>query len=83
MTAYGFTGGHRMAPDHCAEPPAHELTFRYRAQSIGTKNGVIPPLPSYQEAMRIIARANKPRIRVRDGQVIRVTVPQPLHEETT
>lgn len=52
---YGFAGGHkveRLAP----MPTAQEITIRSRAQSLLTKDGKRADLPSYEEALEIIAK---------------------------
>lgn len=69
MTAlnYGFLGGRRMkrlAPI----PHAHEVNVIARAQSILTSNGMVGPVLPYEDAKRVVRRA--------EGKS-RVTVPPP------
>lgn len=52
---YGFMGGHkieRLAP----MPTAQEITIRARAQSLLSTGGKRAELPSYEEALEIIAK---------------------------
>lgn len=55
---YGFSGGHkveRLAP----MPTAQEITIRARAQSLLSKDGKRAELPSYEEALEIIAKSER------------------------
>jgi hypothetical protein len=63
---YGMAPWSRLPPT----PPAHEISIRVRAQSLLSRDGKRAELPSYEAALRIIARANKPSGRS-------VTVPAP------
>lgn len=67
VVQYGFLGGHkleRLAPSSLA----HEASIIARAQSLRTRNGVVPEPLNYADSLRIVAQANKPK---------RVTVPNP------
>ena len=54
-------------------PTAYESAIIARSQSRRTKNGVRAEPWSFEESLRDLAAANKPR---------RVTVPEPLHSNT-
>lgn len=64
---YGAAPWSRLPPS----PTADQLTIRCRAQSLLSRGGKRAELPSYEDALRILARANKPRRR------LPVTVPNP------
>lgn len=66
---YGAAPWSRLPPS----PPAHEISIRARAQSLLSRHGTRAELPDYEEALRIIAAANRPKRGV--------TVPEPLTKQ--
>lgn len=72
MIGYGYTRERvRKIGPITASPLADTLTVRYRAQSMRSRGGTVAELPSYADAVRIIADASRER---------HVTVPEPLRE---
>jgi len=55
---YGFAGGHKVERLP-AMPTAQEITIRARAQSLLSKDGKRAELPSYEEALEIIAKSER------------------------